>query len=119
MFHDFSIPQIFVEISTRQGMESDYLAPLAPSVIPTSFSSTTAFPVPNPPTRATHSLSGSQLRDSNYMSRILPLHPYRCVLPSVEPASATPEVQETDAESENKGPKIVMKPQLDYCISLE
>jgi hypothetical protein len=49
------------------------------------------------------SLTGVQLRDSNFMSRILPLQPFKVVAP---------------AEGEGTEATVVMKPQLDFFLQL-
>jgi hypothetical protein len=124
IFHDFNSDQVHLEITTRQGQESDYQLPIsaiAPSPAPVSSLalpgiSARPHPLAPPPAGARPhplALSGVQLRDSNHMSRILPLKPFqvtkkRCVQRGEGGSGETEEMVE----------EIVTKPQLTFFLQL-
>jgi hypothetical protein len=116
IFHDFNSDKVHLEISTRQGQESDYQLPISAIAPPVSSLaipgavSTSSPPIPRPhpmapPGVRPMALSGVQLRDSNYMSRILPLVPFR-VTKLV--------LREEGAEEE----QVITKPQLTFHLLL-
>lgn len=138
LFHSFNSNKVFMEITTRQGVESDYLVnvssiaggqnsipsslriPVPPSS--SSLSSTTTittgavFPPSNVPypnsvhSSSIRSISGTQLRDSNFMSKILPLKSYLWKVIN--------DSQKDQSESESVD-EFIQKPQLDFYFQIE